>query len=202
MFMQRAVYVAVTAVLVASAFVVGTMVGEGRVPAVDTVLGLEHKTGDVLTAAVGSDPVDFAPYWRVWNTLERKFVPFSTSTAAGVAIEDRVFESIEGLVASYQDPYTVFMRPTVSEDFKIATRGSLEGIGAVIGEREGMLLIVSPLPNSPAEGAGLLSGDRIMAIDGESTEGLSTEDAVQRIRGQAEQRLCLLSSARVKTNET
>jgi carboxyl-terminal processing protease len=125
------------------------------------------------------------PYWRVWNTLERKFIPFSTSTETSVSTEDRVYRSIEGLVASYNDPYTVFMRPQVSEDFKIATRGSLEGIGAIIGYRDGMLIVVNPLPNSPAERAGLRVDDHIVTINGEPSAPLSIDDAVSRIRGES-----------------
>ncbi len=168
----------------AGAFVGGVYVGEGRVPAVASVIGLTNTAGDPLTARATSTPVDFMPYWRVWNTLERKFSPWSTSTEATVSTEERVYRSIEGLVASYNDPYTVFMRPQVAEDFKIVTKGSLEGIGSIIGEREGKLLVVSPLPGSPAEKAGLVPGDRILTIDGAPTEGLAVDAAVEKIRGQ------------------
>jgi len=169
------------------AFVVGLYVGEGRVPATAQVASVVNKEGDALSAlanATSADPVDFTPYWRVWNTLERKFIPYGTSTDETVAAVDRLYSSIEGLVKGYDDPYTVFMRPQVSADFKMATKGSLEGIGAVIGERDGQILVVQPLPGSPAEKAGLVTEDVIQKVDGVSTVGTTVEDAVGRIRGE------------------
>jgi carboxyl-terminal processing protease len=172
-------------VFIIAAFFVGVYVGEHTISDVEKVTSLVNKNGDALSAQVGaqSEVYDFGPYWRVWNTLERKFIPFSTTTEE-VTAEDRMYRSIEGLVDSYNDPYTVFMRPQVSEDFKIATKGSLEGIGAVIGEREGGLIIVSPLQDSPADKAGLLPLDRIYSVDGVDVTGMTVEDAVNLIRGE------------------
>jgi len=116
-------------VFVIAAFVLGVQVGERKQMTVtDTVTSLVNTEGDLLTAQVGggTEAFDFTPYWRVWNTLERKFIPFGTSTAEAVNAEARVYSSIEGLVNSYSDPYTVFMRPQVAENFKISTKGSLE----------------------------------------------------------------------------
>lgn len=178
--------VAIGLALIVGAFVGGMYVGEARVPAVNQVANVVNKEGDAISALVtasSSGTVDFTPYWRVWNTLERKFIPFSTSTDESVSSEDRMYRSIEGLVASYGDPYTVFMRPQVSEDFKMVTRGSLEGIGAIIGERDGVLLVVQPLQGSPAEKAGLVSGDVVEKIDGVESKGMLVEDAVNLIRG-------------------
>lgn len=182
---QSAVVSALVVVLIGGAFYGGLVIGEGRVPAIEKVTELINKGGDALTAQVTADPVDFMPYWRVWNTLERKFIPFGTTTDVTVKAEDRVYRSIEGLVASYGDPYTVFMRPEAAEDFKIATRGSLEGIGAIIGQQDGLLVVVNPLPGSPAERASLAAGDYIVTIDGEPSQPLSIDDAVSRIRGES-----------------
>lgn len=176
----------VVLVLLVAAFGAGVYVGEGRVNEIERVISLVNKDGDALTAQVGAEKeqYDFTPYWRVWNTLERKFIPFGTTTAEQIDAQARVYASIEGLVNSYRDPYTVFMRPQVSEDFKIATRGSLEGIGAVIGEREGGLIVVGPLKDSPAEKAGLVPNDRILKIDGTDTAGMNVDYAVGLIRGE------------------
>lgn len=182
----QAVFAAVMLALLGGAFVGGVYVGEGHVPAIEQVMGVLNMRGDALSAQVSTtqDALDFMPYWRVWNTLEKKFIPHGTSTDVSISREDRLYSSIEGLVASYQDPYTVFMRPEVSEEFKIATKGSLEGIGAVIGQYEGRLVVVSPLERSPAQQAGLVAADHIVAIDGVSTDGMPVDDAVGHIRGQ------------------
>ena len=160
--------------------------GERQIDEVEKVTSLTNKEGDILTAQVGAEKedFDFTPYWRVWNLLERKYIPFGTSTNEEVATEDKVYRSIEGLVASYGDPYTVFMRPQVAEDFKISTRGSLEGIGAVIGDKDGQLIVVGPLKDSPAEKAGLLPGDKILKINDENTEGMTVDQSVNLIRGE------------------
>lgn len=162
------------------------LVGAGaQTPAAVQVSGIVNGEGDPLSAVVGVEKVDFMPYWRVWNTLERKFSPFGSTTATTtVGREERLYRSIEGLVASYDDPYTVFMRPQVAEDFKVATKGSLEGIGAVIGEKDGTIIVVGPLKDSPADRAGLKSGDLIRTIDGVSTDGMEVNAAVDRIRGE------------------
>lgn len=177
---------AVSLGLIAGAFALGLHVGGQNVSAADQVAQVVQKDGDPLTAGPSVDTIDFTPYWRVWNTLEKKFIPFGTSTDATstIALEERLYGSIEGLVKSYGDPYTVFMRPTVSEEFKIATKGSLEGIGSVIGERDGMLLVVQPLEGSPAEQAGLKPEDHIQNIDGTDTTGMTVQDAVALIRGE------------------
>lgn len=177
---------AVSLGLIAGAFALGLNIGAGQVPAAEQVAQVVQKDGDPLTAGPSADTIDFTPYWRVWNTLEKKFIPFGTSTDATstIALEERLYGSIEGLVKSYGDPYTVFMRPTVSEEFKIATKGSLEGIGSVIGERDGKLLVVQPLEGSPAEQAGLKPEDHIQKIDGTDTTGMTVQDAVALIRGE------------------
>lgn len=182
---NKASVLGVFVVLLGVAFAMGVYVGGNDIAESEKVITLANIEGDALTAqvGVGEEQFDFTPYWRVWNTLERKFIPFGSTTAEEIPAEDRVYSSIEGLVNSYGDPYTVFMQPQVAEDFKIATKGSLEGIGAVIGEREGGLIVVGPLPGSPAESAGLVSGDKIFTVDGVDVSGMLVEDAVQLIRG-------------------
>ncbi len=176
-----------SAVLICGAFVFGVYIGNGEMPEIEKVSSVINKNNDVITADVGSisnEKADFVSYWRVWNTLDRKFIPFGTSTGTNITEEDKIYSSIEGLVSSYNDPYTVFMRPKVSKNFKIRTKGSLEGIGAIIGERDGELLVVKPLPSSPAEKAGLVAGDKILSVDGVSVKGMSVDDAVNLIRGE------------------
>ncbi len=176
-----------SAVLICGAFVFGVYVGNGKIPEMEKVTSIINKNDDFVTAEVASitnEKADFVPYWRVWNTLDRKFIPFGTSTGTNITEEDKIYSSIEGLVSSYNDPYTVFMRPKVSKNFKIKTKGSLEGIGAIIGERDGDLFVIKPLSNSPAEKAGLITGDKILSVDGVSVKGMNVDDAVNRIRGE------------------
>jgi carboxyl-terminal processing protease len=83
------------------------------------------------------------------------------------------------------DPYTVFMDPQESLDFEKSLReDSFEGIGAEISIRDNILTIVAPLSDTPAAKAGLQPGDKVLAIDGESTANIGLDDAVQKIRGE------------------
>jgi carboxyl-terminal processing protease len=91
--------------------------------------------------------------------------------------------AVEGLINELGDPHTTFMRPRDYEQLRISTQGEYGGIGAQIGRRGEWVTIIAPLPETPAERAGLRAGDQIIEIDGESTRGWSEDQAVSRLRG-------------------
>ncbi|MBI1369279.1 MAG: PDZ domain-containing protein [Planctomycetes bacterium] len=91
--------------------------------------------------------------------------------------------AINGMVASLNDPYTDYFDPESLEAFDKQTRATFSGIGAEISSEDGHLTIVSPLEDSPAFEAGVMAGDVILEIDGKSTEGLDSNEAVKRITG-------------------
>ncbi len=126
--------------------------------------------------------VDFSPLWKAWNVLEDRFVPATTTLSK--TSQDYLWGSIRGLAASYGDPYTVFFPPAESTVFEEDINGSFGGVGMEIGVRDGVLTVVSPLKSTPAEKAGVKSGDWIMEIDGKSTDKMSVDEAVQKIRGE------------------
>src|SRR3990167_1926082 len=128
------------------------------------------------------DNIDFSPFWKTWNIINEKYVPAST-TVATVGDEDKLYGAIEGLAASLGDPYTVFFPPVESELFASDIRGNFEGVGMEVLAQEGAITVIAPLKGSPASGAGMLAGDRIIKIGDKDTNGLTTEDAVQLIRG-------------------
>ena len=136
-----------------------------------------------------SDPrdVDLSALWEVWNTLDSNFLyqnRFKT--------QDQIYGAIKGLVASLDDPYTVFMTPTETKDFEKSMSGEFEGIGAEIAVKKNRLTVVTPLKGTPAELAGLRSGDRILKIDNESTFDMSINDAITKIRGPRGQKVVLM----------
>ncbi len=141
-----------------------------------TVTGVENATEG---EPVG---VDFAPFWRAWNLINEKYVPAST-TAKTVDNQEKVWGAIGGLAESLGDPYTVFFPPVESKLFEADIRGNFEGVGMEVVAQEGAITIIAPLKNSPASRAGIMAGDRIIKIGSKETVNLSTEDAVQLIRG-------------------
>lgn len=89
----------------------------------------------------------------------------------------------EGMVRDL-DPYTEFIPESEMSDFEVLTTGKYGGIGSLIRQKEDYVRIAQPYENSPADRAGLKIGDRILAIDGESAAGLTTEEVSKRLKGE------------------
>ncbi|MDR1756661.1 MAG: S41 family peptidase [Culturomica sp.] len=96
---------------------------------------------------------------------------------------DMVTESIHGMLKSL-DPYTVYYPESEMEDVKLMTTGEYAGIGSIISQKGDYVIIREPYKNSPADKAGLLPGDIILAIDGNSVKGKSTADVSELLKGQ------------------
>lgn len=145
---------------------------------------LEANVASLLSQKTQADTtVDLGEFWHVWNLLEEKFV--SSTTTAPVTKEDMVRGAIAGLVKSYGDPYTIYMPPEDATMFAQEISGNFSGVGMEVGMRDDIVTVIAPLPESPAEKAGILAGDTLVRINGESTDGMGTDEAVQRIRGEA-----------------
>ena len=100
--------------------------------------------------------------------------------------ERRLYDlAIDGMLDQLHDPYSVFLK---RDDFKAlneATTGNYGGLGIQIEVRDGWITVVAPLPDTPAERAGIQTGDQIVALDGRSTEGWKQDQAVKELRGEA-----------------
>ena len=128
--------------------------------------------------------VEFAPFWRAWAEIDKKFITSSTSTEEKIDNQARVWGAIQGMVASLGDPYTVFLPPTESKIFKSDIKGNFGGVGLEVGVRDNLLTVISPLKNTPAGRSIIKTGDIILKIDDGSTEKLSVDEAVGLIRGE------------------
>lgn len=93
--------------------------------------------------------------------------------------------AIEGMLEALDDPYAVYVPAENEADFNQQITGEYVGIGAEVLSRNGALEIITPLDGSPAFRAGLLSGDRVLAIDGGSTAEETTQASIDRIKGEA-----------------
>lgn len=128
--------------------------------------------------SVSGLPSSFTLLENVWNKLNEDF--FSAPADATKAAEG----AARGLVESVDDPYTVYLSPSESKQFSEDVDGTFEGIGAEIGVKDGFIVVVAPLADSPAVQAGLKANDRVLAIDGTTTDGMSVDAAVATIRGE------------------
>lgn len=139
--------------------------------------------GDGLSTT--PDPtLDFTDFWKVYNTLEAKHVG-GKGTTTPPTTDEKLWGAIQGLVEAYGDPYTVFFPPEEAKIFEENIAGNFGGVGMEIGKnQDGILTVIAPLKGTPAERAGIRAGDLILSIDGDSTEGLSTDEAVRMIRGE------------------
>src|SRR5882757_4254179 len=93
--------------------------------------------------------------------------------------------AIDGMLDQLHDPYSVFLKPEDFRQLSEATTGNYSGLGIQIVVRDGWITVVAPLPDTPAERAGVQTGDRIVSLDGRSTEGWKQDQAVKELRGPA-----------------
>jgi carboxyl-terminal processing protease len=126
---------------------------------------------------------DVSSFWKVWEILDDKFSPAST-TLPEITSKEKVYGAIEGLTASYGDPYTVFFPPVESKAFNEEISGTFGGVGMEIATQDGTLTVVAPLKGSPAERAGVKAGDKVIRIGDKPAEKLSSNEAVKLIRGE------------------
>ncbi len=158
----------------------------GAIFGVGFLFGADSRSSSVPSYVLNSTStavLDMDPFWNVWNTLEEKFAPASTTTF-DISEQDKLWGAVEGLAASYGDPYTVFFPPVESKAFEEEISGSFGGVGMEIGVQDGFLTIIAPLKGTPADKAGVKAGDRIIAIDGKPATGFSTDEAITLIRGE------------------
>lgn len=114
----------------------------------------------------------------VWKKLNEQYYDSSKLDTSKLG-----WSAVQGFVEGIGDRYTVYMTPDESKDFDSSLDGLLEGIGAQLEVKDGKLIIVKPLKNSPAFEAGLLPGDIIEKINGEMAAKMVLEDAIKKIRG-------------------
>jgi len=118
-------------------------------------------------------------FWQVWGLIKTKY-----ADQTKVKNQEMLYGAIKGMVASLGDPYSYFLTPQENEQTKNDLGGKYEGIGAELGMKDGRIIVVSPLDNSPAKKAGILPQDYILAVDGKPTKGWTISQAVSKIRGE------------------
>ncbi|NLV71180.1 MAG: S41 family peptidase [Actinobacteria bacterium] len=100
-----------------------------------------------------------------------------------IDVEELQTGAIDGMLAGLGDPYTTYLDPREYAEFLESSSGSYSGVGMVVEMKDNLVTIVSTFKDSPAEIAGIQSGDIILAVDGVSTDGLSLDEVVTKIKG-------------------
>ncbi len=176
-FLKNGILIAISLLLLGGAFYMGVYIGAEKVSsgyATAQVMNIINKDSVAI-----STTTDFAPFWLAWNTLNDKYV--SSKKIPGD--QERVWGAIKGLTSSLGDPYTIFFPPEESKNFESDIAGNFEGVGMEVGVKDNILIVVAPLKGSPAEKAGILTGDKILKINDTDTKDMSVEAAVKIIRG-------------------
>ncbi len=127
----------------------------------------------------------FAPFWQAWDIVHREYVEQPLDDEALMQ------GAIRGAIDAIGDPQTSYMDPDTYLQANIPLEGSYEGIGAWVDTEGDFLTIVSPMPGSPAEEAGLEPGDIVIAVDGEDVTGEDPNIVVRKVLGPAGTRVKL-----------
>ncbi len=159
-------------IFIGSGLVAGYAIGRND-PQTINVQGISN------TATPEDANADFGLFWQVWRLIDQKHLR-ATSTGP----QERVYGAIKGLVGSLGDPYSEFFTPTSSTQFQQNIEGEFGGIGIEIGEKNGQIVVIAPIKDTPAAKAGLKAGDAIVQIDDKPTDDLAIEEAVAKIRGE------------------
>jgi len=132
--------------------------------------------GNEKVVSVAPVRTEFNKFYEAYDTLKKGYYK-------DVNQQKLINGAIDGMVASLDDPYSDYMSNEEAKSFHSSISSSFEGIGAEIQEKDGHIIIVSPIKGSPAEKAGLKPNDMIISVDGKSLQGMNSTQAVTLIRG-------------------
>ena len=136
----------------------------------------QNRNSDTITVSK-ADKADYELIKQAWDDIQTKYVDQSVVSPQLLA-----YGAISGMVDSLGDTgHSVFLTPAEVQQENQAIAGKLDGIGAEVSEKNGNVVVVAPSDGSPAQKAGLQSGDIILKVDGTAVTGV--QDAVTRIRG-------------------
>lgn len=132
-------------------------------------------------------PQQFDVFWEAWNLVQRNFIDRSTLDPTRLT-----YGAIRGMVDALGDTgHTSYLTPEQREERLTSIEGRFTGIGAQLGEEQGLPVIVSPFDGSPAQEAGIKPGDVILEVNGEDVSGLTLSEIAEKVRGPADSQVTL-----------
>lgn len=150
-----------------------------------TIFALTFGDKKVVEVKVPVERAEFTQLYDAFDELKNKYY-------LEIDEDEVIHGAINGMFDALGDPYSDYMNKEEASSFNDSLSSSFQGIGAEIQERNGYIMVVSPIKNSPAEKAGLLPKDIILSVDGESIKGFSASEAVLLIRGEKGSKVTLM----------
>ncbi len=189
-FMRGALLGAVAVIMLLGSFSGGFLVGHyvpiGNSESISLPFGTTDEPPTISTVSpeqrdITPDELDtlFQPFWEAWNIVHEEFVEQPVDDLALMQ------GAIRGMMDALGDEHSSYMDPKTYEDANAGLAGEYEGIGAWVDTTADYLTIISPIPGSPADKAGIKPGDRIIEIDGDDMTGIDAELVRQRVLGPA-----------------
>jgi carboxyl-terminal processing protease len=142
-------------------FLIGVLIGSGQSQKVSALSDNMYEDLKVFTDVIG--------------LIQKDYVEETKS-------KDLIQGAIKGMLETL-DPHSAYMPPNMFKEMQEETKGRFEGLGIEITLKDGILTVVSPIEGTPAFKAGVVAGDQIIKIDGESTKNFTLVDSVKRLRG-------------------
>jgi carboxyl-terminal processing protease len=139
---------------------------------------VEMRRGEITVASV--DAAEFGLFWEAWGRVEDNFLGELPTS------KELTYGAIRGSVALLGDPYTFFVEPIDREIERQSLQGTFGGVGATVSRpEEGGPIFLEPIPGNPAAEAGILSGDELLAVDGQPiTVEMTVEEVANLVRGE------------------
>src|SRR3989339_852833 len=160
-------------------FIIGLSVGSSSDKPQDSQQVIQKTSQELKSLFANRSDINVGLFEEVWNILHDDYLD-----KASINDQDLFYGAVAGMVDALGDFNSTFFDPEITEEFTRELDGTFFGIGAEIGRRDDVLVIIAPLADSPAEQAGLKSGDIILAIDGQDTSSIASAAAAALIRGE------------------
>jgi len=162
--------------LMVGSFIFGLLLGSGNLGNIRQIGPIQIKPAILNQDSGKPQNIDFKLFWDAWNMLENKYV-------GSLDYQKMLYGAVKGMTDSLEDPYTIYLNPEESKQFQEEIDGSFSGVGMEIGIKNGELVVISALPGTPADKAGLRSKDKIIKINGEETQIMTIDQATEKIKG-------------------
>lgn len=155
------------------------------ITAFTVLFGVRSYSADAVDADDDSGYAQISVFAKAVQLLRQDYVDGNKTS-----YHDLIYAAMKGMLASL-DPHSQFMDPSDFKDMQDDTRSRFNGLGIEVAVKSGLLTVVTPMEDTPAAKAGVLAGDQILRINGNSTDRMELQDAVNFLRGIAHQKVTL-----------